>query len=432
MDDAHGGGWIGASLLRREDARHLIGAGQFLADIKMPGMQDVCFVRSPMAHAVVRAVRKPAEGQVFVLADLPPVKTLAAGPEIAAFRNTAYPPLADGRVRFAGQPIAACIAPTRAEAEDIADLVELELDPLPVVVDALAAMQPGSPLIYDHWPDNAFIVNTVAHGAVDEVAARAPVRVHRQFRMNRQATVTLEGRGAMAYWDHRLDELVVYLSTQGPHVMRLAFAESLGLPENKLRIVTADVGGGFGGKNRLMPEELAVAALALRVEHPVRWVEDRREHLMASAHAREHFYDLTIYAERDGTLLGLDGSVTIDAGAYALWPTGAFAEAAMAARNLPGPYRIQHLRIKNSTVATNKAPMGPYRGVARPGACFAIERLVDEVARELGRDPLDLRRQNIVTAAELPYETQAAMTPGGALPRDATGDWRFPADCSKP
>jgi carbon-monoxide dehydrogenase large subunit len=169
------------------------------------------------------------------------------------------------------------------------------------------------------------------------------------------------------------------------------------------------VGGGFGGKNRLMPEDVAVAAIALKVGHPVRWIEDRREHLIASVHAREHHYDLTISADRDGTLLGLEGDIHIDGGAYALWPTGAFQEASMASRNLTGPYRIRHLRLSTFTVATNKAPLGPYRGVARPGACFAIERLVDEVARELSREPFDLRRQNIVTAAEMPYQTAAGM-----------------------
>ena len=164
-----------------------------------------------------------------------------------------------------------------------------------------------------------------------------------------------------------------------------------------MRVIAPDVGGGFGGKNRLMPEEVAVAALAMKLGHPVRWIEDRREHLLASVHARDHTYDLTISAEADGTLLGIEGDVYVDAGAYALWPTGAFMETSMAARNLPGPYRIKALKVNTWTVATNKAPMGPYRGVARPGACFAIERLVDEVARELGREPFDLRRQNIVT-----------------------------------
>ena len=157
----------------------------------------------------------------------------------------------------------------------------------------------------------------------------------------------------------------------------------LGLPEQKVRVIAPDVGGGFGGKNRIMPEDVAVAAIALKVKHPVRWIEDRREHLLASVHARDHTYDLTISADRDGTLLGIEGDIYIDAGAYALWPTGAFQEASMASRNLTGPYRIPHLKLNAHTVATNKAPMGPYRGVARPGATFALERLVDEVAREL-------------------------------------------------
>jgi carbon-monoxide dehydrogenase large subunit len=183
----------------------------------------------------------------------------------------------------------------------------------------------------------------------------------------------------------------------------------LGVPENKVRVIAPDVGGGFGGKNRIMPEDVAVAALALKLHHPVRWIEDRREHLLASPHARDHTYDLTICAERDGTLLGLEGDIYIDAGAYALWPTGAFQEASMASRNLTGPYRMRHLKLNAHTVATNKAPMGPYRGVARPGATFAVERLVDEMARELKREPFDLRRQNIVTSAELPYRTAAGM-----------------------
>jgi molybdopterin-binding aldehyde dehydrogenase-like protein len=160
-----------------------------------------------------------------------------------------------------------------------------------------------------------------------------------------------------------------------------ALAQSLGLPEHKVRVIAPDVGGGFGGKNRLMPEEVAVAAIAMKVGHPVRWIEDRREHLMASVHAREHVYDVTVFADADGRLLGLEGDVYIDAGAYALWPTGAFMEASMAARNLPGPYQMRALKVNTFTVATNKAPMGPYRGVARPGACFAIERMVGEIAR---------------------------------------------------
>jgi carbon-monoxide dehydrogenase large subunit len=423
MANASSDSWIGARLLRKEDARYLLGAGMFIADIRMPGLQDVAFVRSQMAHARLWQVVKPpdAVARVFTLADISPINILQAGPELAAFRHGPYPPLADERVRYVGQPIAACLGPTRAQAEDLADQVALDMEELPAVVDCVAAMRPGSARLFDAWPDNAFIASTVNEGDVASLAS-APIRLRRQFRTNRQATVSLECRGVLAYWDHRLDELVVYLSTQGGHVKRIGLSQALGLPEHKIRVIAPDVGGGFGGKNRIMPEDMAVAAMALKVGHPVRWIEDRREHLLASVHARDHTYDLVISADRDGRLLGLEGDVHIDAGAYALWPTGAFMEASMAARNLTGPYRIRHLNINTFTVATNKAPMGPYRGVARPGACFAIERLVDEVARELGREPIELRRLNIVTAGELPYQTAAGM-------RLDTGD--YPASLNK-
>ncbi len=403
-------GWIGASLPRKEDARFLLGHGKYIADLRMPAMQDVAFVRSQVANGRVRQVIKP-EGyaeSVFTLADLGPLTILEAGPELPAHKHSPYPPLADDRVRYVGQPIAACLQPTRALAEDLADRVSVDIEHLPAIVDCVAAMRTDSPRVFDHWSDNAYITSAVVEDNPRSLAA-APVRIRRQFRTNRQATVPLECRGVLAYWDHRLNELTVYLSTQGGQVKRLGLSQILGLPENQVRVIAPDVGGGFGGKNRLMPEDVAVAAIALKVGHPVRWIEDRREHLLASIHARDHYYDITLSADKDGTLLGIEGDIYIDAGAYALWPTGAFQEASMASRNLTGPYRIRHLNLKTYTVATNKAPMGPYRGVARPGACFAIERMVDEMARELDREPFDLRRQNIVTAAELPYDTAAGM-----------------------
>jgi aerobic carbon-monoxide dehydrogenase large subunit len=403
-------GWIGARLLRKEDARHLHGHGMFIADVQIPGVEDVAFVRSPMANARVRRITKPVElaARVFTLADIGPINVLEAGPELSAHRHSPYPPLADKRVRYVGQTIAACVMPTRAQAEDLVAGVEVELEQLPAIVDVVAAMRADSPRVFDDWPSNAYISTSVVEGN-PEILAAAPIRLRRRLRLNRQASVALEGRGVLAYWDHRLDELVVYLSTQGGQVKRLALSRMLGIPEHKVRVIAPDVGGGFGGKNRIMPEDVAVAAIAMKVGHPVRWIEDRREHLLASPHARDHTYDLIISAERDGTLVGVEGDIYIDAGAYALWPTGAFQEASMASRNLAGPYRIRHLNLNAHTVATNKAPMGPYRGVARPGATFAIERLVDEVARELNREPFDLRRQNIVTAAELPYRTAAGM-----------------------
>jgi len=399
-------GWIGASVPRKEDRRHLLGASTFVADLRMPRMQDIAFVRSEVAHARLIGIERPEAhaAKIFALADLGDITCIDAGPELASFRTVPYPPLAGDRVRFVGQCVAACVAPTRAEAEDIAAEVIVNTEELPVVLDAVEASKPGTPPLFDGWTDNAFIHATIAEGDIAKVAG-APVQMRRQFRMNRQAVVPLETRGVVAYWDHRADELVVYTSTQGPHVMRIGLSQSLGLPEHKLRVVAPDVGGGFGGKNRLMPEEIAVAAIALKVDHPVRWIEDRREHLIASVHAREHFYDITLFAETSGRVLGLKGEVFVDAGAYSLWPSGPFMESSMAARNLPGPYRIEHLHVETHTVATNKAPLGPYRGVARPGACFAIERAMDELAIELGMEPVELRRINLVRGSDMPYRT---------------------------
>ena len=227
--------------------------------------------------------------------------------------------------------------------------------------------------------------------------------------MNRQAAVPMEGRGALAFYDARLDELVVYDSTQVPHIIRLGLAEVLGLEERVIRVIAPDVGGGFGSKARLLPEEVLVAALAMELPHPVRWIEDRSEHFLSSTHARDHEYKITAYADKRGKILALDAELVVDAGAYALWPNGPFLETGMAARNIPGPYNVRNWRVKSYTVATNKAPIGPYRGVGRPGACFAIERTIDEVARAVGRDPLEVRLENIVRPEQMPYMTIANL-----------------------
>jgi carbon-monoxide dehydrogenase large subunit len=227
--------------------------------------------------------------------------------------------------------------------------------------------------------------------------------------MHRHVAVPLEGRAVLAYRDHRLDELVVYTSTQVPHIIRLGLSEVLGLDERRIRVIAPDVGGGFGSKARLSPEEAAIAALALEVDHPVRWVEDRGEHFLASTHTRDHQYRVAAYADNRGRLLGIDVELIVDGGAYAMWPNGPFLETGMAARNLPGPYDIRHYRVKTYTVATNKSPIGPYRGVGRPGACFAIERTIDEVARAVGRDAAQVRMENMVTSAQMPYTTIANL-----------------------
>ncbi|HZT51565.1 MAG TPA: molybdopterin cofactor-binding domain-containing protein, partial [Stellaceae bacterium] len=209
-------------------------------------------------------------------------------------------------------------------------------------------------------------------------------------------------------------------STQVPHTIRLGLAEMLGIEERRIRVIAPDVGGGFGTKARLSAEEVVVAALALALDHPVRWIEDRSEHLLTAIHTRDHLYRMTGYADRDGRILGIDCELVVDAGAYALWPNGPFLETGMAARNLPGPYDIRSWRVRTYTVATNKPAIGPYRGVGRPGACFAIERTIDEVARALGRDPLEVRIANMVRPEQMPYTTVANMVfDNGDYPRAA-------------
>ena len=225
-------GWIGASLLRKEDERHLLGVGSFVGDIRLPGLQDIAFVRSEVAHGVLKAVRKPADiaSRVFTISDLAWLKVLEAGPELVAFRSSPYPALANEKVRYVGQTIAACVAPNRALAEDLAERVEVEIETLPAVTDCVAAMRSDSARLFDNWPDNAFIRSTVMDGDPGSLA-RAPIRLHRQFRMNRQATVSLEGRGVVAYRDHRLDrkddDQGHHGPDQGPETTRPAHRDPL-------------------------------------------------------------------------------------------------------------------------------------------------------------------------------------------------------------
>ena len=402
---------VGASLLRKEDARHLRGRGQFVSDVKLAHTQDIAFVRSPHAHARIKGITVPpdAVGRVFSARELPRLAEMRAVPQVTGFKVSGYPPLATQKVRYVGEAIAACIAPTRAEAEDLANRVSIDFAVLPAVIDASAALNGAPSLVHESWPNNLFIERVFQNGNIEEVARAADVVVRRNYRMHRQVAVPLEGRAVLAYRDHRLDELVVYTSTQVPHIIRLGLSEVLGLEERRIRVIAPDVGGGFGSKARLSPEEAAVAALALELDHPVRWVEDRGEHFLASTHTRDHDYRVAAYADKRGRVLGIDVELIVDGGAYAMWPNGPFLETGMAARNLPGPYDIRNYRVKTYTVATNKSPIGPYRGVGRPGACFAIERTIDEVARAVGRDPTEVRMENMVTSAQMPYTTIANL-----------------------
>ena len=398
---------IGSSPKRNEDQRFLDGKGEYVADIRVPGMSEVVFLRSPIAHGRIRSIEVPQEhqGKVFFAADIAFAKPIVAASAASGFQRSDYPPLAIDKVRFVGDIVAICIAPTRAEAEDIAQACVIDFEELPPIWDIDVALAPGAPLIHDHWTSNLYVETRIETGDIEAARKRAPVTVHKSLRMGRHAGVSLECRGVLAHHDRRMDELVIYSSTQFPHVVRSVLAECLGISEGKLRVVAPDVGGGFGIKNNFNPEELAIAALALKLGQPLRWIEDRREHLIASPHAREHRYELTAYADPKGRILALDAVVVVDAGAYSVWPWTASMEAGMSAGIMTGPYDIPIYRGIARTVCTNKSPMGPYRGVGRSGACFAIETLIDAVARSVGRDPVDVRIENMVRPEAMPYRS---------------------------
>jgi carbon-monoxide dehydrogenase large subunit len=402
--EARGSG-VGRSVPRKEDDRHLRGRGVFVADLRLAGMRELAFVRSPLAHARLLGVTKP-EGhaaRVFTAADLPEMRPIAAHSGLPGFKPSVQPPLAIGKLRHVGEAIAVCVADTRAEAEDIAAQVDVALEELPAVVDMLAARQPGAALVHEAWGDNVILESRV-EADLSAIAAAAAVTVRRTLRTARQSMAPMEGRGVVAQWDSRLEQLIVHSSTQMPHIIRTGLAGCLGLAEEQIRVIAPDVGGGFGYKGILLPEEVVACSLARRLGHPVRWIEDRREQLAGNANCREHHYDITAHADASGRLLAIDCAATVDAGAYSIYPFSACLEAAQIASILPGPYVMDAYRCHTWSAATTKPGIVPYRGVARAGVCYAIESILDDAAHALGMEPFELRLRNLVPPEAMPFD----------------------------
>jgi aerobic carbon-monoxide dehydrogenase large subunit len=395
---------IGARLTRKEDDRLMRGRGQYVGDIRVAGMQDVAFLRSPIAHGRIRGIAVPPQYKdaVFTAGDLHGVKPIRAVSSLPGFKASEQPVLATDKVRHVGELVAMCVAPTRAEAEDIAASLTLDLEELPAQHDMLAARKAASALVHEHWGDNVFL-ETIADVEMTK-ALDAPVKVTRELRTSRQAMAPIEGRAVVATWDSRLEQLTVYSAAQMPHINRNGLSECLSLDQAAVRVISPDVGGGFGYKGILLPEEICLSWLTMQRGHPVRWLEDRREHLTASANCREHHYVITAYADRDGTLRGIDCEAHVDSGAYSSYPFSACLEAAQVVSILPGPYDFEAYRCRTFAVATNKCPILPYRGVARTGVCFAMETLIDAIARELNMEPHEVRLKNLVRPEQMPFD----------------------------
>ncbi|MCH9675738.1 MAG: xanthine dehydrogenase family protein molybdopterin-binding subunit [Gammaproteobacteria bacterium] len=396
---------VGAPLRRKEDARHLHGQGTFVADIRLARTKDVAFVRSPVAHGKLLDVEIAPDDRprVTVASDLLNVKAIYAPSSQPGFKLSEQPVLAKDKVRYVGELVAACVAPTRAEAEDIAERVGVSIAPLDAVADMTKARAPDAALLHEQWGENVFL-ESVVDADLSPYIDQAAVKVSRTLRTSRQCMSPLEGRAVLAHWDARLDQLVVYTACQMPHVVRAGLAECLGLNQRQVRLIPPDVGGGFGYKGILTPEEVCVCWLAIKLGHPVRWIEDRREQLTANANCREHHYEITGYAAADGTLLALNCEAIVDAGAYSAYPFSACLEAAQVPSILPGPYDFPGYRCRTWCVATNKPAILPYRGVARTGVCFALEVLLDGLARELNMDPVAFRLKNLVSADQMPFD----------------------------
>jgi len=340
------------------------------------------------------------------LADLEPVLATSTMPD---YHATAIRPLARGKVRFVGEPVAAVLAESRYLAEDAAETVEVDYEPLPKVVDPEAAAEDGAPLLHDEAGTNILARRAFERGEVDAAMDQAAVRVKHRFRFRRKSPVAMEARACVAEPDVGRGALTLYAITQVPGIVRDALGEVLGIGGNKLRVVAPDVGGGFGGKASLYPEELLVAAAARRLGRPVKWTSDRMEDLMSTSQGFDEIVDAELAVAEDGTILALAADVIGDVGAYSIYPWTAVIEPIQVISFMPGPYRIANYRARVRAVATSKAPTGPYRGVGRPAAVFACERIMDMAAHELSMDPRDFRARNLVGPEEFPYKIASGI-----------------------
>lgn len=406
--------FFGARVKRVEDPRLLIGKGTFVDDIERVDMLYASFVRSVEARAkingidVTEAEQMPGVVRVFTGRDFSG-KEVRCVSSYDGFQVSGYPALAETEARFNGEALAMVVANDPYLAEDAAEGVVVDYEPLTPVVNAEKALLEDSPLVHEGWYSNAFVERRYQSPGFGEAKEAAKHSVSGRFVMARHSGIPLETRAAIGDYDQGSQRLTLWTTTQIPYLIRTGLADAIGLPENRIRIISPDVGGGFGVKAQLYPEELACSLASIELGRPVKWVEDRREHFLASHHAREHVHEATVYFDDDGIVDALEAKIVVNMGPYSVFPWTATMDTGMAMGILPGPYKIKHYSVLGYPVATNKAPYGAYRGVSRPAACFTIERLMDQVARHRGLDPAEVRRRNYVTGDDYPYKSAGGL-----------------------
>ncbi|MQA81652.1 MAG: molybdopterin-dependent oxidoreductase [Streptosporangiales bacterium] len=403
---------IGRSQPRAEDPYLLTGLGNFVDDIEWTDALDAVFVRSP--HAAARIVGVGTD-EALAFQGAVEVLTAASFADVGGMRPmlgwdsfvpTTLRPLAADTVRHVGEPVALVVADSPYLAEDAAELVDVRYDPTAAVASVDAAVADGAPLVHDDVPGNVTLDVTVADTpGIDEVLEKADVVVDVTVTSSRQSACPMEGRACAARWSARERKLIVYSSTQIPHLLRTAVAAALGMDEHRVQVIAPDVGGGFGMKCAVSREEIAVAAAAYLLRRPVKWVEDRQESLLSAFQGREQRYVVRAGFSSTGELQGIIADISCDVGAYNCFPFTCAVEVLAAPAQVPGPYRVQNYRGRARGVLTNKPPIAPYRGVSGPQAILAIERLMDKAARALDLDPVEIRRRNVIVDGEFPYHT---------------------------
>jgi carbon-monoxide dehydrogenase large subunit len=407
-------GRIGASALRIEDGRLLSGRSLYVNDVTLPRMVHIAFVRAWPAHALLRsidvsaALAMPAVVAALTAADLPDAGVTDSN-LITNLAKTRQPAIARDRVRFAGEVVAIVVAKDRYEAEDAAEVVQVDYNVLPAVTEAGSPRPPGHVPIFDELPDDAIYDKGETFGDPSAAFDAAAHVVENDFDSGRSNASPLETRGCVASYDPSSNNLEFWASTQGPHLLRRKLAMTTGVPEHRIKVRTHDVGGAFGQKIPIHAEEILVALVAIRLGRPVKWIEDRHENLVAAPHARGQRVKLLLAFDAEGRMLGLRGRLLADAGAYSHNSTSALIESYLTARTLPGPYRIENYEYRLRCELTNKSPIAPYRGVGFVTAQVARELLIDEAARRIGIDRLELRRKNLIRRDEFPYTSATGL-----------------------
>jgi carbon-monoxide dehydrogenase large subunit len=407
---------VGAPVRRVGDLRLVTGGGTYVGDLELPRMAHAVVVRSPLPHArVVQIDWSAARGALGVVDVITPdiasaaTEPLRCASPLPGQRQTSHPVLPSDVVRYEGEPLGLVVATTPAAAHDAAELVRSVLDELPCVTCAERALAPGAPLLYPGWGANlaAGIDLGDAADVVETAMARAAHVVSLRLRIPRQTAHPIEPRGVVASWDRRAALLTVWTSTQTPHQVRDTLADALRLRYDQVRVIAPDVGGGFGVKNHLYPDETLACLASMRLGVPVKWIEGGRESFQATVHAREQIHDARLAVDADGRFLSIHTSLLGDLGAH-VSNVGA-APHVVTATLLEGPYRFDAAGASVRCVVTNRTPLGAYRGFGAPEATFVTERLVDEAARRLGLPAAELRRRNLLRRDELPHLTRAGL-----------------------